>query len=285
MSVLKQENKHLLHEKLALEEQNDYNKTKLAKQNSTIKQLEFELDFKLENYKADYKEQLKECYAKIDILTMNLNEQFSINEQLKNEVSFKQDVHSKHEVLIRDYQTVSYRLLRLQKKYKAICKRFRQFVKDTTAKNSSNTMESSLSTIEYHHFLDVTDLDLENSITDDTISTTMSTPYDNDEALKFIKVKKITKNKSKKDSIDVNNSLKKKLIRLQKKLKKLLNIETQYNCIKKESASLKTEHDMLQDKLKQCKLNLETLTNEISLQKKKENECKEKFGRFKQILD
>ncbi len=268
LSLLRQENRQLQREKAVLEEQNDYNQAKLAKLNSTIKNLEFQLDFKLETYKTDYKEQLKDCYAKIDIMTLNLNEQLSINERLKKELS---NMDCKHENLIRDYQTLSYRLLRVQNKYKSFCQRFRRFVKKSTKAHAKpkDTTGSSLLSDEYQDFLDITDLDLENSITDDTVS--MSS--------QMFKFSSFPKTKSKKDSMDVNKKLRQKLDVLTKKLKKLSNIESEFGTTKKESDNLKTEYNIMQEKFKQCKLNLDNLTNEINFFKKKDNEHKERLGR------
>ena len=58
----------------------------------------------------------------------------------------------------------------------------------------------------------------------------------------------------------------------------MYNIDIKCKELKKEITTLQTEYQVLSEKLKSAKLTNESLTNEVSSLKKRENEIKEKFG-------
>ncbi len=73
-------------------------------------------------------------------------------------------------------------------------------------------------------------------------------------------------------------NLKRKLYYMTNKCESMYNIDIKCKELKKEITTLQTEYQVLTEKLKSAKLTNESLTNEISSLKKRENEIKEKFG-------
>lgn len=265
--IYKNDNKRLLKEKMDLEEQIDMAQLKIDRQNSIIQEIRIELDCKLAELQNESEQKIMEKTNEVEKLKNELdhlkclNANFdALNVKLEGNVreikSEKDKMNEMCQALDEENKKLLKKLNYLknsEKKFKSLLENMKTFVGVKRFDSLDSSLNSNSPKVEF-----------------------IKKNYKPKKG--FLCVKKVSKaiRDNKTSVISIMKQLERKMQSMKSELEVLHESDIKLKFVTKQHEILLTEHRILEEKLKQLKINNESLTNEVVSLKKRESETNDK---------